>query len=103
MTVALLMANTLKSAERLAEKARMRKVKPLPLNVLESVPSDIEIAMAQTPKPISTLAEEIGLLPGELESYGKYKAKVHLSVLDRLAHRQDGKYIVITGWVMLRS
>jgi methylenetetrahydrofolate dehydrogenase (NADP+)/methenyltetrahydrofolate cyclohydrolase/formyltetrahydrofolate synthetase len=97
MTVALLMANTLKSAERLTEKARMRKVKPLPLNVLECVPSDIEVAMAQSPKAITVLAEEIGLLPGELESHGKYKAKVHLSVLDRLAHRKDGKYIVITG------
>jgi methylenetetrahydrofolate dehydrogenase (NADP+)/methenyltetrahydrofolate cyclohydrolase/formyltetrahydrofolate synthetase len=97
MTVAVLMANTLKSAERLVEKTRMRKVKPLTLDVQEKVPSDIEIAMAQTPKPITLLAEEIGLLPGELESYGKYKAKVQLSVLDRLAHRTNGKYIVITG------
>jgi len=99
MTVALLMENTLKSAERLAEKARTRKVKPLYLDVKESVPSDIEIAMAQTPKPISSLAQEIGLMPDELENYGKYKAKVELSVLDRLAHRKDGKYIVITGYV----
>lgn len=77
----------------------MRKVKPLKLNVLEKVPSDIEIAMAQTPKPVTQLAQEIGLLPDELESYGKYKAKVELSVLNRLAHRKDGKYIVISGCV----
>jgi methylenetetrahydrofolate dehydrogenase (NADP+)/methenyltetrahydrofolate cyclohydrolase/formyltetrahydrofolate synthetase len=97
MTVAMLMLNTLTSAERLWEKARERKVKPLKINVKEQVPSDIEIAMAQTPKPITLLAEEIGILPEELESYGKYKAKVELSVLDRLDHRKDGKYIVISG------
>lgn len=62
--------------------------------------SDIEIAVAQTPKPITELALEIGILPDELESYGKYKAKVELSVLDRLAHRKDGKYIVISGYVV---
>lgn len=101
MTVAMLMENTLKSAERIWNESRARKVKPLKLNILENVPSDIEIAMAQTPKPITQLAEEIGLLPDELESYGKYKAKVELSVLDRLAHRKDGKYIVISGYVTL--
>ncbi|PBK78156.1 FTHFS-domain-containing protein [Armillaria solidipes] len=97
MTVAMLMENTLKSAERLWQKSRDRKVKPLKLNILEKVPSDIEIAMAQTPKPVAELAKELGLLPDEVESYGKYKAKVELSVLDRLAHRKDGKYIVISG------
>jgi methylenetetrahydrofolate dehydrogenase (NADP+) / methenyltetrahydrofolate cyclohydrolase / formyltetrahydrofolate synthetase len=97
MTVAMLMVNTLKSAECLWEKARARKVKPLKLDIKEKVPSDIEIAMAQTPKPVIQVALELGLLPDELESYGKYKAKVELSVLDRLAHRKDGKYVVISG------
>jgi methylenetetrahydrofolate dehydrogenase (NADP+)/methenyltetrahydrofolate cyclohydrolase/formyltetrahydrofolate synthetase len=97
------MENTLKSAERLAEKARTRKIKPLKLHVLPNVPSDIEIAMAQTPKPIVQLAHEIGLIPDEVESYGKYKAKIELSVLDRLAHRKDGKYIVIAGSATLAT
>jgi methylenetetrahydrofolate dehydrogenase (NADP+) / methenyltetrahydrofolate cyclohydrolase / formyltetrahydrofolate synthetase len=97
MTVAMLMENTFISAERLWEKARARTVKPLKLQVLEKVPSDIEISMAQTPKPVTQLAHEIGLLQDELESYGKYKAKVELSVLRRLAHRTDGKYVVISG------
>ncbi|KAF9464708.1 formate--tetrahydrofolate ligase-domain-containing protein [Collybia nuda] len=97
MTVAMLMENTLQSAERLWEKSRTRTIKPLKLNILQNVPSDIEIAMAQTPKRITQLAQEIGLLPDEVESYGKYKAKVELSVLDRLSHRKDGKYIVISG------
>jgi methylenetetrahydrofolate dehydrogenase (NADP+)/methenyltetrahydrofolate cyclohydrolase/formyltetrahydrofolate synthetase len=57
--------------------------------------------MAHTPKRIVDLATEIGLQPDELESYGKYKAKVELSVLDRLAHRKDGKYIIVSGYVLL--
>jgi len=103
MTVAMLMHNTLKSAERLWEQTRAIKVTRLPLNIKEKVPSDIEIAMAQTPKNITTLAREIGLLQTEVENYGKYKAKVELSVLDRLNHRKDGKYIVISGFVLLVS
>ena len=99
MTVAYLMVNTLKAAERQWEEDRARRVKPLKLDIKEKVPSDIEIAMAQTPKPVTQLAHEIGLIPDELESYGKYKAKVELSVLERLAHRKDGKYIVISGLV----
>ena len=101
MTIAVLLENTLKAAEKLAEKAQDRTIKPLKLNVNAQVPSDIEIAMAQTPKPISQLAREIGLLPDELENYGKYKAKVELSVLERLAHRKDAKYIVISGYASL--
>jgi methylenetetrahydrofolate dehydrogenase (NADP+)/methenyltetrahydrofolate cyclohydrolase/formyltetrahydrofolate synthetase len=97
MTVALLMSNTLASAERIFERARQRKVTPLPLTLLEKVPSDIEIAMAQTPKSIDVLASEIGLAPNELELYGRSKAKVDLSVLQRLAHRKNGKYVLVSG------
>jgi methylenetetrahydrofolate dehydrogenase (NADP+)/methenyltetrahydrofolate cyclohydrolase/formyltetrahydrofolate synthetase len=61
------------------------------------VPSDIEIARAQGPKPAARLAAEIGILDSELDLYGKYKAKVKLSLLDRLGHRKDGKYIVVAG------
>jgi len=98
MTVAMLMENTLLAATRQWEFVRNRKVKPLGLTMLEKVPSDIEIAMAQTPKPVAELATEIGVLPNELESYGKYKAKIDLSILDRLAHRKDGKYVIVSGY-----
>lgn len=43
------------------------------------------------------LAEEIGLLPEELEAYGKSKAKVRLSLLDRLRTQPDGKYVLVAG------
>ena len=59
--------------------------------------SDIEIAQAQTPKGIDILAREINLLSDEVDLYGKKKAKVSLSVLQRLKHQKDGKYIVVTG------
>ncbi|MEJ2747778.1 MAG: formate--tetrahydrofolate ligase, partial [Anaerolineae bacterium] len=58
---------------------------PTPLKLRTPVPSDIEIAQEATLKPITQIAEEVGLLPEELELYGNYKAKVHLSVRDRLA------------------
>ncbi|CAH7676929.1 formate-tetrahydrofolate ligase [Phakopsora pachyrhizi] len=97
MTVAMLMENTLKSAIRSDEDSRTRYIKPLKLERLEQVPSDIEIAMAQTPKNVADLAKEIGVLDSELELYGKSKAKVDLSILSRLAHRKDGKYVVVAG------
>lgn len=59
--------------------------------------SDIEIAKAQTPKPIKQLAEEIGLYPSEVSLYGNYKAKVSLSVLERLKNQKNGKYVVVAG------
>jgi methylenetetrahydrofolate dehydrogenase (NADP+)/methenyltetrahydrofolate cyclohydrolase/formyltetrahydrofolate synthetase len=46
------------------------------------------------------LASEIGLLAHEVDLYGKKKAKVSLKVLDRLAHRSTGKYVVVTGYVI---
>jgi formyltetrahydrofolate synthetase len=61
------------------------------------VPSDIEIAQGATPLPIGELAAKAGILPEELEFYGPYKAKVRLSVRDRLKDAPNGKYIVVTA------
>ena len=97
MTVAMLMENTYLAATRQWDESKNLKIKPLALNILEKVPSDIAISEAQTPKPIADVAHEIGIQSNELENYGKYKAKVDLSILDRLAHRKDGKYIVVSG------
>jgi formyltetrahydrofolate synthetase len=66
-------------------------------NILANVPSDIEIAQAATPLPVNQIADEAGILPDELELYGKTKAKVHLSIRDRLKDRANGKYIVVTA------
>jgi len=66
-------------------------------NILTKVPSDIEIAQAATPIPIQMIAEEAGILPNELDLYGQTKAKVHLSIRDRLKDAPNGKYIVVTA------
>ena len=66
-------------------------------NILARVPSDIEIAQAATPIPIDKIATETGIQPDELELYGKNKAKVHLSVRDRLKNVPNGKYVVVTA------
>jgi methylenetetrahydrofolate dehydrogenase (NADP+)/methenyltetrahydrofolate cyclohydrolase/formyltetrahydrofolate synthetase len=75
----------------------LRKFTPLPLKLRFPVPSDIEIAQEAQIKPISQVADEVGLLPEELELYGKYKAKVRLEVLSRLKDVPDGKYIDVTA------
>jgi formyltetrahydrofolate synthetase len=75
----------------------LRPFKPTPIKVIHPVPSDIDIAQAAELKPINLIAEELGLLPEELELYGNYKAKVRLDVLDRLMDVPDGKYIDVTA------
>jgi methylenetetrahydrofolate dehydrogenase (NADP+)/methenyltetrahydrofolate cyclohydrolase/formyltetrahydrofolate synthetase len=62
-----------------------------------SVPSDIEIAQAHELKPIKEIMELIGLTEEDVDYYGKYKAKVHLNVLERLKDRPNGKYIDVTA------
>lgn len=74
-----------------------RRFIPTPLVRKTPVPADIDIAQAATLKPIRQLAEEIGLLPEEVEFYGDYKAKVKLSVLERLAGLPNGKYVDVTA------
>ncbi|KAF0386120.1 FTHFS-domain-containing protein [Gigaspora margarita] len=97
MTVAMLLQNTLESAKRFLKESNECKISTLALERLVPVPSDIDIATSQTPKPIKVLAEELGLVPNELELYGQYKAKVNLSVIERLKSRKNGKYVVVTG------
>jgi formyltetrahydrofolate synthetase len=75
----------------------LRRFTPVPLKLRRPVPSDIEIAQEAELKPISKVAEEVGLLPEELELYGNYKAKVRLEVLERLSDVPDGKYIDVTA------
>jgi formate--tetrahydrofolate ligase len=61
------------------------------------MPSSLEIAQAATLRPILDVAADAGLEPDEVEAYGRYKAKVDLSVLERLAGRPDAKLINVTA------
>lgn len=97
MTVAMLLQNVVNSTTHYFEKQKNRKILPLPLKLQDPVPSDIAVSRAQVPKHITRVAEEAGIAAGELEPYGAHKAKVDLSLLKRLEHRNDGKYVVVTG------
>ncbi|XP_031517245.1 C-1-tetrahydrofolate synthase, cytoplasmic [Papio anubis] len=99
MTVAMLMQSTVESAKRFLEKFKPGKwmIEYNNLNLKTPVPSDIDISRSCKLKPIGKLAREIGLLSEEVELYGETKAKVLLSALERLRHRPDGKYVVVTG------
>ena len=60
-------------------------------------PSDIEIAQAADLRPITEIAEKAGILPDELELYGKYKAKISDETIKRLKDRPNGKLILVTA------
>ncbi len=94
MTVALLMRNTVDAAKRTLERKKMTYIQ---INPKEPVPSDEVISRTIKPKPVAQLAEEIGVLPSELISYGPHKGKVALSLLDRLRDAPQGKLVVVTG------
>jgi methylenetetrahydrofolate dehydrogenase (NADP+)/methenyltetrahydrofolate cyclohydrolase/formyltetrahydrofolate synthetase len=76
---------------------KKKQFTPTPLHPRSPVPSDIEIAQEAKLKPITQIAEELGILPEELELYGPYKAKVKLEILERLKDVPDGKYVDVTA------
>ena len=59
--------------------------------------SGLEIAQEAALQPITDIAAAAGLEPEEIEQYGRYRAKVSLSVLDRLADVPHGKLIITTA------
>ncbi|MFH1833412.1 MAG: formate--tetrahydrofolate ligase, partial [bacterium] len=59
--------------------------------------SDIEIAQEAGPIAITEVAAGLGLEMDDIDLYGKYKAKIHLDVLDRLKGRPDGKLVLCTA------
>jgi formate--tetrahydrofolate ligase len=65
--------------------------------VATTTPSSLEIAQEAKLRPITEIAAGAGLEPAELDLYGTYKAKVSLSVLDRLAERTDAKLVCVTA------
>ena len=59
--------------------------------------TDIEIAKQADIKPISDIAEKLGISADELEFYGKYKATITLSLLKKYENKEDGKLILVTA------
>ncbi|KAG7662036.1 MIS1 [[Candida] subhashii] len=104
MTVAMLCSNVYDASLIHAKKAHEHAFKPLPLHLLEPVPSDIEISRAQKPKKITRVAQELGILDKELEPFGHYKAKVNpKAVIERLDEQVEGSpeekghYVLVAG------
>ena len=64
---------------------------------MANVPSDLEIAQAAKMLPITEIAKIAGITDDELEPYGKYMAKINLSILDRLKDKPYGKFITVTA------
>jgi formate--tetrahydrofolate ligase len=61
------------------------------------VKSSLEIAQEAELQPIESIAEQAGLDADEIEPYGRYKAKIPLSALDRLSGLPDGKLVCVAG------
>jgi formate--tetrahydrofolate ligase len=59
-----------------------------------TVPSDIEIANSVKPRPIVDVASDLGLTAGDIELYGRYKAKLPLDVTAQPAR---GRLVLVTA------
>jgi formate--tetrahydrofolate ligase len=61
------------------------------------MPSDIEIARAATLKPISQVAERLGIPDDALHNYGKHIAKIDHAYIKALESKPEGKLILVTA------
>src|SRR3954463_3761783 len=59
--------------------------------------SSLEIAQEATLRPIMDVAREMGLEEDEIDLYGRYKAKVDLSVIDRMKGAPDAKIVCVSA------
>ena len=58
--------------------------------------TDIEIAQSAKMQPVAEIAEKAGIDEKYLDLYGKYKAKINISLLNE-SKEQDGKLILVTA------
>jgi len=59
--------------------------------------SALQIAQEATLRPIADVAADAGIRQDEVEPFGRYRAKLSLDILERLADRADGKLIITTA------
>ena len=59
--------------------------------------SSLEIAQEATLRPVMDIAREIGLEEDEVDLYGRYKAKISLGAIDRLAGAPDAKIVCVSA------
>jgi len=71
--------------------------------VPDRTPSSLEIAQEAKLRPIEAIAEQAGLQGDEVEPYGRFKAKISLAALERLAGAAQGKLICVAGVTPTRA
>ena len=59
--------------------------------------TDIEISQSCKMKPITEIAEKLGIAEDDLELYGKYKAKLSFDVIEKFKDNKSGKLILVTA------
>lgn len=59
--------------------------------------TDIQIAQEAKLLKISEIAKKLNLTEDEYEVYGKYKAKLELSLLKKLENKKNGKLVLVTA------
>ncbi|MBQ6708204.1 MAG: formate--tetrahydrofolate ligase [Clostridia bacterium] len=59
--------------------------------------TDIEIAQEAKIKPITEIADKLGIKADELEPYGRYKAKISQEAINKLQENKDGKLVLVTA------
>mmetsp|Transcript_17050 Transcript_17050/g.30553 ORF Transcript_17050/g.30553 Transcript_17050/m.30553 type:complete len:651 (+) Transcript_17050:1-1953(+) len=73
------------------------RVGPTGLQFLKKVPGDMVVAQSCQPVNIMEIAKSLDVKDAEVDLYGKYKAKLDLSILDTMKDRKLGKYVCVTG------
>lgn len=73
------------------------------LEPLPRIPADIDIAQDARLEPIGKVAAALGLDEGDLDPYGKAKAKIRPEVWERVRDRPDGKLILVTAMTATRA
>ena len=70
---------------------------------MPSPASNLEIARDTVLRPIAEVAAGLGLQPDEFQPYGRHKAKIELSALERRAGSADGKLVCVTAITPTRA
>ena len=61
------------------------------------MPSALEIARQATLKPVTEIAEDLGIPPWLVEPYGEFVAKIGLGAIEALADRPRARYVMVTA------
>lgn len=59
--------------------------------------TDIEISKSIKLEKINEIAERLNIEEDDIESYGKYKAKISNKVYEKLKNKEDGKLVLVTA------